>query len=280
MSGSPRGRDLRCTVLVPVYDMAAYLSAAVQSALDDSLHDIEVLILDDGSTDATPKVAREFTDSESPRYDPRVSYHRRSNRGKAGALNEALPRARGRYVTILDADDELAPGSLSRRYLAGTARRAADGADMVVGGMEILTDQGVIGVRAAPETSDPDTLRRRFATRHRTPFHLNACLLSRELVERVGAFDETLRRCQDIDYSLRCLDAVGSIVVVDEPVYRYRKNRRTTRERVAIRWKTLGYRTRVLWKAFRGPVAPVAVGLGIAWDAAKMLYNLFGDYES
>lgn len=266
-----------CTVLVPTYDMAGFVESAVRSALADPLEDVEVLVVDDGSIDATPEVVGTFTDPESPDYDRRVAYYRQPNRGKSAALNAVLPRARAEYLTVLDADDELVTGGLEARYEAAHAgeRRA----DMVIGGFEVMDEDGIVGTRRSPDGSEPRSLRRSYLTSFRTPFHLNACLLHRDLVERVGPFDERLRRCQDVDYALRCLAASHEVRVVDESVYRYRKNRRSRANRLRIRWSTLYHRVLVYSKAFAGPLAPAAVAVGVAGDLAKLVYNVFADYE-
>lgn len=266
-----------CTVLIPTYNMARYLDAAVRSVLADPLERVEVIVVDDGSTDATPGVMRTFTATDSPDYDPRINYSKQKNRGKSAALNTVLPLASGDYVTVLDADDELPACSLHARVQA--AEQADGTVDMVVGGFEVFDDGGILGERPAPDVESTGRLRTRYFTRFRTPFHLNACLLSRRLVQRVGTFDERLRRCQDVDYALRCLEHADEVVVVDRPVYRYRKNRRSRVDRLRIRWDTLRHRTTVYGKAFSGVLAPVAVGVGVAVDLAKMVYNLFADYE-
>lgn len=266
-----------CTVLVPTYNMAGFVESAIRSVLADPLEDVEVLVVDDGSSDATTEVIRTFTDPVSPDHDRRVTYHRQPNRGKSAALNAVLPRARGEYVTVLDADDELVPGGLEARHAA--AREGGGRADMVIGGFDVMDKDGIVGTRRSPDNSEPRSLRRSYLTSFRTPFHLNACLLHRDLVERVGPFDERLRRCQDVDYALRCLEASHEVRVVDASVYWYRKNRRSRADRLRIRWSTLRHRVLVYSKAFAGPLAPAAVAVAVAGDVAKLVFNVFVDYE-
>ena len=86
------------SVVLPVYNCAEYAGAAVQSILDQTFSNYEFIIIDDGSTDGTSDVLREFR-------DPRIQTITQDNRGLASALNRGLELARGRYIARQDADD-------------------------------------------------------------------------------------------------------------------------------------------------------------------------------
>jgi len=262
------------SVVIPTHNMAAYLEEAILSVTEGRFDEVEVLVIDDGSTDDTKAVVDRFTTPGEADYDPRVTYAYQPNGGKASAVNAALRRARGEYVTILDADDRLAPNSLAVRYAAGRA-----GAQVIVGGTEVFEEEQVSGRRAAPDTSDPRALRRRFFLSYKTPFLLNACLISREVVSRTGCFDTRLRRCQDVDYAIRLLQQTEEVAVVNEPVYRYRKHRQSVPVRLRFRGQTLFYRALVFWKNARGLARLGIVCYGAAMDLAKAIYELFGNYK-
>lgn len=89
------------SVVIPAYNAAKYLETAVSSALGQSFADLEIIVVDDGSTDDTPNVIASFGD--------RIRPVRRENGGVAEALNTGIGIARGRYVSLLAADDVLAP---------------------------------------------------------------------------------------------------------------------------------------------------------------------------
>jgi glycosyltransferase involved in cell wall biosynthesis len=86
------------SVVLPVYNCAEYLGEAVQSILDQTFSNFEFIIIDDGSTDRTSDVLREFT-------DPRIQIVSEENRGLTEALNRGLELTRGRYIARQDADD-------------------------------------------------------------------------------------------------------------------------------------------------------------------------------
>jgi GT2 family glycosyltransferase len=94
------------SVLTPAYNSGRYLGGAIESVLAQDWHDFELIVVDDGSTDDTARVARSFS-------DPRVRVVTQSNRGECGARNTALRLARGELVGFLDADDTYLPGALS-----------------------------------------------------------------------------------------------------------------------------------------------------------------------
>src|SRR6478609_6490095 len=96
------------SVVIPAYNHAAFIREAVQSVLDQSLTDLQILITDDGSSDGTPDVVRLFRD---PRIELEIF---ESNRGAALALNSAIRRARGEFVCMLASDDYFLPGKLDK----------------------------------------------------------------------------------------------------------------------------------------------------------------------
>ena len=88
----------RLSVLLPVYNAAESVAQALDSVLTQSFSDFEVIVIDDGSTDGSIEVLRQY-------QDPRVRLSSRENRGLAASLNEALRSTRGELVARQDADD-------------------------------------------------------------------------------------------------------------------------------------------------------------------------------
>jgi glycosyltransferase involved in cell wall biosynthesis len=96
--------------IVPVYNSEAYLGQALDSILAQTLLPAEIIIIDDGSTDATPMIAA--------KYARHVSYIRQENQGPAGARNAGLRVAGGEFLAFLDADDTWHPEKLERQMNA------------------------------------------------------------------------------------------------------------------------------------------------------------------
>jgi succinoglycan biosynthesis protein ExoO len=105
------------SVLVPAYNAAPFLTRAVRSALRQTMADVEVIVVDDASTDATLEVARGLAAE-----DPRVRVlSNEVNQGEARTRNRALAAARGAWIALLDADDAWLPNRLERMLAAGQA---------------------------------------------------------------------------------------------------------------------------------------------------------------
>src|ERR1700693_1830525 len=98
----------RVSVLIDTYNHERFIERAITSVLDQAmpLDDVEILVVDDGSTDRTPELVR--------RFEPRVRLIRKPNGGQASAFNAGIPECRGEIVAFLDGDDWWAPQKLRR----------------------------------------------------------------------------------------------------------------------------------------------------------------------
>ena len=268
----------RVTVVIPAYNMAEFVGTAITSVLDGSYENVEVIVVDDGSTDETARVVSPFVTEGSEQYDERIQYVSQPNRGKPAAVNRGIEEMRGTYFALLDADDRLPPYSIERRVGALVAQSKAD---IAIGGFKVFSEAGTddLGGRPCPRVGNPHRLKHLFCRSYKTPFHLNACLMHRTLIERVGPFDHRLRRCQDIDYSIRCLEKTRGVARVDAPVYLYRKYRDSIRERVKTRIATIQHRPFVILKNFPTPQSYVFAAGAIVLDVAKLVYELFSNYK-
>jgi glycosyltransferase involved in cell wall biosynthesis len=272
-------KNVHVSVIIPSYNMGNLLPNAIESVLSGDLQEVEIIIVDDGSTDDTENIVNCYINQSHEKYDYRVKYIYQRNNGKSDALNHGLRLVRGEYFAILDADDELPPDGLENRWLK--AKQSEGYVDCVIGGFSVIDEQGnSIGRRSAPETKDPSKLRDKYFFGYKTPFHLCACLLHRDLVDRVGFFNPLITRVDDLDYALRVLKAVRQIELVHKPVYSYRKYRSEIRERLHYRWATLLQRPQVYWRHAEPIQAPLAVSAGLISDLGKGMYEIFfGNYD-
>lgn len=98
------------SIVIPVYNGGDFLEQTVQSVISQLFADFELLIVNDGSTDGTAKIARELQNS-----DRRIYYYEKPNSGVSAARNFGLEKAQGEFVVFLDADDILLPDFLQSR---------------------------------------------------------------------------------------------------------------------------------------------------------------------
>ncbi|PAU85575.1 glycosyl transferase family 2 [Halorubrum salipaludis] len=208
----------RVSVVVPAYERADLVGRAVDSALAQTVEDIEVAVVDDGSTDGT-REAVEGID------DPRVRYlAHETNRGVSAARNTGVEAARGDYVAFLDSDDEWLPRKLERQLST-----LADRGDGWIGAYCDVATAGLSGMgQLAAAVSE--TLFRSSAPREGGRELADALLsmrafmgpgstllVERDAVTAVGGFDEGLSIYEDWDLVLRVLSA-GKLAYVDEPL--------------------------------------------------------------
>lgn len=96
--------EFKLSVLIPTYNYARFIGEALDSVLDQAVEGMEVLVVDDGSTDETGRVLQPYIEKGRIRYLPQV------NQGVSAARNHAMAEARGKWLMFLDADDTLYPG--------------------------------------------------------------------------------------------------------------------------------------------------------------------------
>lgn len=187
------------SVIVPAFNAAGTIKDTLRSALAQTLQDIEVIVVDDGSTDETVRVVARMAER-----DPRVRLVCQENAGVAAARNTAIASARGTYVAPLDADDVWYPDKLAVQV----ARMERDGPGM---GMVYTWWVGVDEATAIRGSSFPSRVEGDVAL---CLLYVNfiGCasspLYRLEVVERVGGYDPNLRDqgaqgCEDWDLSLR-----------------------------------------------------------------------------
>lgn len=199
-------------VVIPVYNGACYLAAAIESVLAQSLPPAEVIVVDDGSTDDGAAVACAF--------GPPVSVLTQTNRGPAAARNLGVAHSSGDLLAFLDADDLWLPDKLARQMqvLQDDPLCAA-----VVGRVEnfISPELGVAQrwalAQAAAQTGD---------------VHVGALLIRREAFRRIGGFDPRWRHTEFVEWWARAARLNLQYTVLPELVLRRRlhANNLTRRE--------------------------------------------------
>jgi glycosyltransferase involved in cell wall biosynthesis len=183
---------MKTTLIVPVFNRPDSLVLAIRSLIRERNDvDLDILIVDDGSTDQTPQVIADLADRH-----PEIRHVRRDNGGVTKARNTGLKNllAETEIVSFLDSDDTLAAG-----------RFAAD--------MPILETQPEIevtyGNMVATKEIDPVTLLpgEGVAQKEITGIHLTCALMRRSMIARIGRFDESLQQAEDTDYLLRIFES-------------------------------------------------------------------------
>ena len=184
------------SVIVPAYNAAATLSETLEFALAQTYQDLEVVVVDDGSTDPTPEIVASFAER-----DRRVRLLRQSNAGVAAARNLAIAQSRGSYVAPLDADDLWHPEKLA--YQVAAMRQRGRQVGVVYCWRRVIDVAGhVIGEDRLWYPHEGRVLAA--VLLGNVPGNGSVPLIRREDLLNVGGFDTTLRRqgaqgCEDLE---------------------------------------------------------------------------------
>ncbi|MHB0856224.1 MAG: glycosyltransferase [Anaerolineae bacterium] len=197
--------DPAVSVIVTSYNYARYIRLAIESVLNQTYHDFEVIVVDDGSTDETRSILEGLGD--------RVTCLFQANQGKSAALNRGIQAARGRYVAFLDSDDLWLPDALARRV----AVFEADPQVGVVYSHALVIDaegRPLPQTIGAPARYPGQTLRSLLSGNY-IPFATFA--VRRSCLDRVGAaFDPKFGATNDWELYLR-LSRVCRFHYIDQP---------------------------------------------------------------
>ena len=183
----------KVSVIIPTHNRAALLPRAVKSALSQTLEDIEVIIIDDASTDDTRQIIAAF-------HDPRVRCIRHEmNQHLATTRNTGIANARGEYVALLDDDDELLPNALEE--LSALLDASPPDAGLAYG-LTILVDEGA-GTRSQPYGAVMNGDLYEYVLSLKAPPGPSGWLFRTSALREVGGFTDGLRRVEDIDLLVR-----------------------------------------------------------------------------
>jgi GT2 family glycosyltransferase len=258
----------KVSVIIPAYNQASYVSKAIQSVLDQTYSNFEIIVVNDGSTDETPQILARI-------LDPRVRIISQPNAGLSAARNTGIRESSAPLVTLLDADDLFMPDKLAI-LVAYLENHPEIG--MVSGGTQII-DQNDFPLSQNIQTPGSLELPGLFFA---NPFIPSAIMVRRSWLERVGVFDESLRACEDWDMWHRLAKAGCRFAWVENLVaaYRYHPGQ-MTRESERMRKAIFT----VLDKSFNDPDLPENLrrikdqAFAMAWVHAAAYAYFASEYE-
>ncbi len=219
---------VKVSLIIPAYNVAPYIDTSLRSAVAQTLRDIEIIVVDDASSDGTRAVIERYVQLHPTLIRP-ILLDR--NVGVSAARNAALDIAQGEWIANLDADDWMEATRLET--LLTHAERA--GVDWIADDQYFVVD-GESGPRARLIAYEPPGLRRIDATHvviHDPPAHLGYGLLKplirRDFLLRTGLrYHSELRRYEDFLFLIECDAAGAKLALLNEPYYWYRLLRKNS----------------------------------------------------
>ena len=254
--------DCLVSVVIATHNRADYVGAAIESVLSQTEYPVEVIVIDDASTDATPAVLEAFGDRI------RVSRSER-NEERGAARNAGARLARGKVLAFLDSDDEWNPGKLAEQVpIAGRGRAS-------VTGISFIDEQGRDLGRTYEPPADAHRQIRLFNPYLGAP---SSMVLPRALFHETEGFPEVrdVQGSEDWVFLVQLIDAAGPPVTVPSPLVRYRvHDLNSTADPAAIQrsipaaidWlEARGY---ISGRTLRGARARAALAIGRAFAAKR-----------
>jgi glycosyltransferase involved in cell wall biosynthesis len=201
------------SIIIPAYNAEKYIGETIESALNQSFADFELIIVEDGSTDNTRAVIDSYC-------DPRIVVFPQANAGVAAARNRGIKAARGAYIALLDNDDLWVPHCLETavRFLEDNPEVSIAFSDSLFFGESKFAGRRFQEVYPP---SAPITFAK-FASRES---NIPICaIFRREVFEKVGYFDVKIHGAEDFDFWLRALRAGCRIEPIREVLTYYRRH--------------------------------------------------------
>ncbi len=232
MRGLKNGDLPKVTIIIPSYNREKFICETINSALSQTYPNIEVIAVDDGSTDTTGEVLLNYGDKITV-----LEHSGRANKGQSAAINLAMRETRSKYVAILDSDDLWVPDKIEQQVKF--LEKHPD-VGLVYANGYAIDENGNKLYKLIPlghvENNDPSRLL--LQCHFSVPSN---SLVRRSVFETVGDFDETMRSAQDHDMAVRIAE-VTKLSYIDQPLWYYRRHPDTqSGKHVRRRWET-GFR--------------------------------------
>ena len=216
------------SVIIPVYNRAAYIGRAIESVLEQTYRDFEIIVVDDGSTDNTKEALKP--------YDDKIRYIYQENQGASGARNAGIKIAEGKYIAFLDSDDIWLPEKLEKQM--ELFQKSSKKLGVVYCGVSYVDNKtGQITKTIVPDykgnVSDIILKRGSGPT-------TSASVVKKECLKSAGLFDERLFSYEDTDLWIRISQSYKFDYIKDSLVKFLRNHEQlSTNEQVFLKGREL-----------------------------------------
>jgi len=249
------------SIIIPTYNYAQYVREAVDSAVAQTYRPIEIIVVDDGSTDNTREVLSDYIGTN------KINYIYQDNKGLAGARNTGIRASKGEYVCFLDSDD-----LINEKKSEVQVKRLEENPECGVAFSDFryfrdhdLSNLIPANVKYSGELTFSKVIRGEYMVVH-------AALVRRDVFDRVGYFDESLRKCEDYDFWLRVVMNGIRFFYIDQVQAYYRLH-----EGQMVEDKTDLFRTYIevinRYKEYDIKTAEIALGKYGLWLGRMLIYS-------
>lgn len=208
--------DIKVSVIVPVYNVEKYLGQCLNSIINQTFEDIEIICINDGSKDNSLQIIYEFAAK-----DKRIRVINKQNEGISAARNQGMELAKGEYISFIDSDDWIDKNYLEALY---TAAKRYD-SDIASGGIIRVTgkrQRNKLIYKKEEFTKDTDKKNR--LTKTPVFSYVWNKIYKRESLIKSGVTFPVGRVFEDVTWSIKAIYYLNGVVTVPDAIYYYRKN--------------------------------------------------------
>jgi len=223
------GRTPTVSAMMPAYNVENYIGDAIESILNQTCDDWELIIVDDGSTDDTGRILEDYK-----KIDPRIHVVFMEHKGRGAARNKCLEHSSGKFIAVCDSDDISLPDRFSKEvnFLENHPEIGVVGSQVV----NFHYDLPPIRLQGYPE--DSELIKRTFDRGRMGVMHPSS-MYRRELIEQVGPYCDECLRAQDLELFLR-FNEVTKFQNLQDNLVLYRNNPRHASYKLWIRLSKYG----------------------------------------
>ncbi|WP_081504016.1 glycosyltransferase family 2 protein [Methylococcus capsulatus] len=198
------------TVIIPTYNRAGRIESTISSVLDQDYGKVEIIVVDDGSTDSTESIVRGLAD-KSADSNKQIRYVKQPNQGACVARNHGMMLATGRYIMFLDSDDLIKKSMLSIQV----SKIESENTQCSICDFETVDESGMVLNYYNNNRHPHDFIRNLISP------HISSLLMRRDSIPPGLVWNPKLLRTQDIDFIYKYFASIESYSYVNEALFHY-----------------------------------------------------------
>lgn len=226
------------SVIIPIYNASSYLSSTLEALLSPSSPSIEVILVDDGSTDASPSICDEYAAK-----DKRIKVLHEPHSGVAHSRQVGLEAAKGEYVLYVDADDQVEPGMIADMYQEAVTQKA----DMVLCDYRELTYDGEVYRKQEPTALSGEAIFEDILSGKLYGALWNKMMRREWLLQTKASFPLGLTMREDLIFLSQCLPYASKIAYIPKAYYGYERRNTSALTSHYVNESLAYYQQECLW---------------------------------
>lgn len=206
----------KVSVIIPTHNRAKYMEKAIKSVLNQTYKNYEIIVVDDGSTDKTEKIAKKYV----KKHKRKVRYIYQKNKGPSAARNTGIGNAKGKYIAFLDSDDEFLPKKLKKQM--SFVKRRPNCRFLYTWYYNSNKNGKIDRKRRTKRYGSKEALQYKLYTRQFT-IRTSTVMIEKKVFKKTGLFNENYWYSQDWDMWLRIANYHRGYCI-KEPLAKYRQH--------------------------------------------------------